>query len=91
MIDLYTARTPNGFKVLVTLEKLGMSYNFQSTDFPNLQQKKMVPEIKTNGQIPATIDRDNNDFVVFESGAIMLYLAAIAGKLIPTESKASTA
>jgi GST-like protein len=51
----------------------------------------MVPEIKTNGQIPATIDRDNNDFVVFESGAIMLYLAAIAGKLIPTESKAITA
>jgi glutathione S-transferase len=36
MIDLYTARTPNGFKVLVTLEKLGMSYNFQSTDFLNL-------------------------------------------------------
>lgn len=45
-------------------------------------------KINPNGRIPAIIDRDNNDFAVFESGAIMIYLAEKAGKLIPTESKA---
>jgi len=45
-------------------------------------------KINPNGRIPSIIDRDNNDFVVFESGAIMIYLAEKAGKLIPTETKA---
>jgi len=48
----------------------------------------LVLENKPNGRIPAIIDRDNDDFVVFESGAIMIYLADKAGKLIPTETKA---
>ena len=89
MIDLYTARTPNGFKVSVTLEELGMPYNYQSIDLSSLEQKQdWYLKINPNGRIPAIIDRDNNDFVVFESGAIMIYLAEKAGKLLPTESKA---
>ncbi|PCI53241.1 MAG: glutathione S-transferase [Alphaproteobacteria bacterium] len=89
MIDLYTARTPNGFKVSVTLEELEMPYNFQSIDLSELEQKQdWFLKINPNGRIPAIIDRDNDDFVVFESGAIMIYLADKAGKLIPTETKA---
>jgi len=89
MIDLYTARTPNGFKVSVTLEELKMPYDFQSIDLSELEQKQdWFLKINPNGRIPAIIDRDNDDFVVFESGAIMIYLADKAGKLIPTETKA---
>ncbi len=89
MIDLYTARTPNGFKISVTLEELGMSYNYQSIDLSGLEQKQeWYLKINPNGRIPAIIDHDYNDFVVFESGAIMVYLAEKAGKLIPTETKA---
>jgi len=54
MIDLYTARTPNGFKVSVTLEELGMPYNFQSIDFSGLEQKQdWYLKINPNGRIPA--------------------------------------
>ncbi len=89
MIDLYTARTPNGYKVSVTLEELKMPYNFQSIDLSELEQKQdWFLKINPNGRIPAIIDRDNDDFVIFESGAIMIYLADKAGKLIPTETKA---
>ena len=83
MIDLYTARTPNGFKVSVTLEELKMPYNFQSLDLSELEQKQdWFLKINPNGRIPAIIDRDNDDLVIFESGAIMIYLAEKAGKLI---------
>ena len=89
MIDLYTARTPNGFKVSVTLEELQMPYNFQSLDLSELEQKQeWFLKINPNGRIPAIIDRDNDDLVIFESGAIMIYLAEKAGKLIPTDIKA---
>lgn len=88
MIDLYTARTPNGFKVSVTLEELEMPYNFQSIALSELEQKQdWFLKINPNGRIPAIIDRDNDDFVVFESGAILIYLAEKAGRLIPTETK----
>lgn len=89
MIDLYTARTPNGFKVSVTLEELQMPYNFQSLELSELEQKQeWFLKINPNGRIPAIVDRDNDDFVIFESGAIMIYLAEKAGKLIPTDIKA---
>jgi len=89
MIELYTAATPNGHKASCVLEALGLEYTVKDIQLMEGEQKK--PEylaINPNGRIPAIIDRDNDDFVVFESGAIMMYLAEKAGKLLPTEAKA---
>lgn len=89
MIDLYTARTPNGFKISVTLEELGMPYEFKELNLSKFEQKEdWYLRINPNGRIPAIIDRDENNFSVFESGAIMIYLADKAGKLLPSEMKA---
>ncbi|OZG41871.1 glutathione S-transferase [Aeromonas sp. A35_P] len=88
MIDFYTAATPNGFKVAIALEELGLPYRVIALDLSALDQKK--PEflaINPNGRIPAIVDRDNGDFAVFESGAILLYLAEKAGKLLPVDPK----
>lgn len=89
MIDLYTAATPNGYKVSCTLEALNIEYAVHPINLMEGEQKK--PEylaINPNGRIPAIVDRNNGDFAVFESGAIMIYLADQAGKLLPTEAKA---
>ncbi len=88
MIELYTAPTPNGWKVSVTLEELGIPYEVKRIDIMAGDQKQ--PEflaINPNGRIPAIIDRDAGDLAIFESGAIMLYLAEKAGKLIPGDIK----
>ena len=88
MIDLYTAATPNGHKVSVTLEELDMPYEVHAVSLREGEQKK--PEflaINPNGRIPAIVDRGAGDFAVFESGAIMVYLAEKAGKLLPTDVK----
>ncbi|MEE2731546.1 MAG: glutathione S-transferase N-terminal domain-containing protein [Pseudomonadota bacterium] len=89
MIDLYTAATPNGWKASVTLEELGMDYNVIPINLMDNEQKQ--PEflaMNPNGRIPVIVDRANGDFVVFESGAIMIYLAEQAGKLLPQDPKA---
>ncbi|GER00789.1 thiol:disulfide oxidoreductase [Iodidimonas gelatinilytica] len=89
MIDLYTAATPNGFKVSVTLEEMGLPYTVKAIDLMAAEQKEdWFLKINPNGRIPAIIDRDNDDFAVFESGAIMLYLAEKTGKLLPSDPKA---
>jgi len=88
MIELYTAATPNGHKASCVLEALGLEYTVKDIKLMEGEQKK--PEylaINPNGRIPAIIDRDNDDFVVFESGAIMMYLAEKAGKLLPSDAK----
>ncbi len=88
MIDLYTAPTPNGHKASCTLEELGMDYTVNAVDISSGDQHK--PEFRAlnpNGRIPVIVDRANDDFVVFESGAIMIYLAEQAGKLLPTDTK----
>ncbi|MEC4727702.1 glutathione S-transferase N-terminal domain-containing protein [Shewanella sp. D64] len=88
MIDLYTAATPNGHKISIALEEMGLEYQVHHLDLMEADQKK--PEFLTinpNGRIPAIIDRDNDDFVVFESGAILLYLAEKTGKLLPANPK----
>ncbi|MFT4940333.1 MAG: GST-like protein [Paraglaciecola sp.] len=88
MIELYTAATPNGHKISIALEEMGLEYNVHHLDLMDLEQKK--PEflgINPNGRIPAVIDRDNDDFVVFESGAILMYLAEKTGKFIPKDAK----
>ncbi len=84
MIDLYTAATPNGYKVSIALEEMKLKYCVHHLDLMEADQKK--PEflaINPNGRIPAIIDRDNNDFAVFESGAILIYLAEKTGKFLP--------
>ena len=86
MIDLYTAATPNGWKVSICLEELGTPYEVQLVDlFKGEQKSDSYLEINPNGRIPAIIDRENNNFKVFESGAILIYLAEKAGKLLPTD------
>ncbi|RLT93544.1 glutathione S-transferase family protein [Ketobacter sp.] len=89
MIDLYTAATPNGWKASVTLEELGMDYNVIPINLMENEQKQPAfLAMNPNGRIPVIVDRANEDFVVFESGAIMIYLAEQAGKLLPQDSKA---
>lgn len=89
MIDLYTAKTPNGYKVSVTLEELELPYTYHELDLSALEPKEdWFLKINPNGRIPAIIDRDAGDFAIFESGAIMMYLADKAGRLLPTETKA---
>jgi GST-like protein len=89
MIELYTSPTPNGYKVSIMLEELGMDYEVHAIDLAKQEQK--APEflaMNPNGRIPVIVDHDNDDFVVFESGAILIYLAEKAGKLLPTEVRA---
>lgn len=86
MIDLYTAATPNGWKVSIALEEMGLPYTVHPISLGNQEQKR--PEyllINPNGRIPTIVDRDFNDFAVFESGAILVYLAEKTGQLLPQD------
>ena len=88
MIDLYTAPTPNGHKVSCTLEAMSLDYKAHLINLSEGEQH--TPEflaISANGRIPAIVDRDNDDLSIFESGAIMIYLADKTGMLIPSEGK----
>ena len=88
MIDLYSAATPNGHKASITLEELALPYTLHAIDLASGEQKrKPFIDINPNGRIPAIVDRDNDDFAVFESGAIMIYLAEKAGRLLPTDAR----
>ena len=88
MIELYTATTPNGWKVSICLEELGVPYNVKFIDFAENEQKESwYLELNPNGRIPTIVDRGNNNFKVFESGAILIYLAEKHGKLLPTDGK----
>ena len=86
MINLYTSSTPNGHKASVTLEELGLPYETFAMDLGNEDQKKdWYLNICPNGRIPAIIDKEENDLAIFESGAIMIYLAEKADKLLPND------
>jgi GST-like protein len=88
MIDLYTAQTPNGWKVSIMLEELGVKYNVKPLRLDQGQQKEpSYLEINPNGRIPAIVDHDNGGFAVFESGAILVYLAEKYGKFLPKDDK----
>ncbi len=85
MIDLYTWTTPNGRKASIALEELGIPYTVHPVDIGKDEQfKPEFLEISPNNRIPAIVDRDNG-FSLMESGAILLYLAEKAGRLLPTE------
>jgi len=88
MMDLYTAATPNGHKVSIALEELGLPYTLRVLDLGAGEQKR--PEflaINPNGRIPALVDHDADDFAVFESGACLMYLAEKTGQLMPADAK----
>ena len=88
MITLYTAPTPNGHKVSIMLEEIGLPYKTVIFDLSSREQKQ--PEflaINPNGRIPAIIDHDCEDFAVMESGAILIYLAEKSGQLLPADPK----
>jgi glutathione S-transferase len=88
MIDLYTAATPNGWKISIALEELGLSYRVHPLAFSAQEQKaEWYLKINPNGRIPAIVDRGNGDFPVFESGAILIYLAEKTGRLMPKDHK----
>jgi len=86
MIKLYTDCTPNGWKASITLEELGIPYEVNHVDIStNQQREEWFLKMNPNGRIPVIVDTDADDFAVFETGAIMIYLAEKAGKLLPTD------
>jgi len=88
MIHLYTSITPNGHKASIMLEETGLDYEFTYVYLQKGDQKTSdFLEMNPNGRIPVIIDKANDDFVVFESGAILIYLAEKAGKFLPTDAK----
>ena len=91
MIDLYSAATPNGYKASIALEELELAYKVHHIDLAKLEQKQdWFLELNPNGRIPVIVDQHNHNHVVFESGAILLYLAEKTGKLIPADPKANS-
>ena len=85
MIDLYTAPTPNGFKVSIALEELGLPYRVQPVDIRRgAQFAPDFPKISPNNKIPAIVD---GELSVFESGAILVYLAEKTGRLCPRRGR----
>ena len=88
MIELYTAATPNGHKVSIALEEMGLSYQVHVLKLLALEQKQAwFLAINPNGRIPAIVDHDADDFAVFESGAILWYLAEKTGMFLPKDGK----
>jgi len=91
-IALYTWSTPNGYKVSIALEELGLPYEVHPIDIT--QNEQFDPEflkISPNNKIPAIIDPDGpggEPFALFESGAILLYLARKTGRLMPESPRA---
>jgi GST-like protein len=88
MIDLYTAATPNGYKISIALEEMSLPYHLINVDLRAGEQKttdylKMNP----NGRIPVIVDRNNDDFIIFDSGAILIYLAEQTGLFFGSTAK----
>lgn len=91
MIELYTWPTPNGWKATITLEELSLPYTVHPVDIMAGEQKR--PEflrLNPNGRIPAIIDTDE-DLPIFESGAIMIYLAEKSDQLLPRDVRGRAA
>lgn len=91
MIDLYTWSTPNGYKVSIMLEEVGLPYNVIPVDIAKGDQfDEVFLKISPNNKIPAIVDHEGPDgrpFPLFESGAILMYLAEKTGQLMPSETR----
>ncbi len=87
-IHLFTAATMNGYKPVIFLEEAGVPYDLTPIDFSNQEQKAPAfLQISPNGRIPAIVDRSAGDFPVFESGAILWYLAEKYDCFLPSDAK----
>ena len=87
MIELLTSETPNGWKISIALEEMGLPYTVRHIALSKGEQKEdWHVKLNPNGRIPTIVDHDNGDFAVFESGAILIYLAEKTGKLIPADA-----
>ena len=87
-LELFTSETPNGWKATILLEELGVPYKVTPISLTNQEQK--TPEflaINPNGKIPALVDHEAGGFAVFESGAILLYLAEKFGRFLPADAQ----
>jgi GST-like protein len=91
MIALYTFGTPNGRKASIALEEMGLGYTVHSIDIMKGDQfKPDFLAINPNGKIPAIVDPDGPDgkpMAVFESGAILIYLAEKTGQFLPSDAR----
>jgi len=84
-ITLYTAGTPNGWKANIICEELGIDYKVHPISLSKNDQKQdWFLKINPNGRIPAIVDHDEGDLPVFESGAVLIYLAEKYNKFLPT-------
>lgn len=87
-IHLYTAATMNGWKPVIFLEEAGIDYDLTFIDFNRREQKAPdYMKLNPNGRIPTIVDRSNGDFAVFESGAILWYLAEKYGQFLSDDPK----
>lgn len=88
MIDFYTWFTPNGRKVAIMLEETGLDYTVCPINIAKDDQfDPDFLKISPNNKIPAIVDHDNNDYPLFETGAILLYLAEKTGKFLNTTDR----
>lgn len=91
MIDLYTWSTPNGYKVSIMLEELELPYKVIPVDIAKGDQfNELFLKISPNNKIPAIVDHlgpDTRPLPLFESGAILMYLAEKTGRFMPTETR----
>ena len=88
MIDFYTAATPNGWKVAIALEEMELAYTPHVLNLSaRTQHEDWFLAMNPNGRIPVIVDRDADDLTIFETGAIMLYLAEKSGKFMPKSRK----
>lgn len=84
MFDLYTHGTPNGYKIAIALEELGLPYEAHVVDPRGGGVDPSLRAMNPNGKIPILFDRGRN-ISIYESGAILLYLAKVSGRLFPSE------
>src|SRR5512144_3281480 len=88
MIELFTSPTPNGWKASIALEEMELPYTVRPIALDKGEQKEdWYVALNPNGRIPTIVDHDEGAFAVFESGAILMYLAEKTGKLMPTDRK----
>jgi len=88
MIDLFSSDTPNGKKISIMLEEIGYEYSVKKMDLSKGDQfREDFREISPFSKIPVIIDHSNNKESVFESGAILIYLAEKSGKFYEKENK----
>ncbi|HUI60804.1 MAG TPA: glutathione S-transferase N-terminal domain-containing protein [Steroidobacteraceae bacterium] len=88
MFELLTSETPNGWKISIALEEMELPYTFRHIKLSEMEQKQdWYVRLNPNGRIPTLIDHDNDDFAIFESGAILIYLAEKSGKFLPRDIK----